>query len=263
MEDNRLFNDSIKQCYKNTRKTPVSLSYDSDAQELTIVANITFAKSLLKKYEDRPLNKKKKAPIVEETQTFADVVEEAIIKKWSGKYDMTPWGGPADLKVNVIVHRKDRGDVEPRQKTFRIQRVYGNGTSFVTSPLWRWFWGIFRGNKECFVTLNWSPLFPGTISLNKYRSKHTFQSTAAHEFGHILGLGDAYDAFYRFFYTAPGRASYMMRHNIKVAPEEVLMAMRSHSFGKMQYFPCEFDSQIVMNGIKESVCSKVARFKKK
>ncbi len=75
----------------------------------------------------------------------------------------------------------------------------------------------------------------------------------AHEFGHILGLGDAYDAFYRFFYSAPGTDSYMMRFNRKVAPEEILMCMKAHRTGRMQYFPCVFDLETVLTRIKRKV----------
>lgn len=249
------FDDVIPITYKRPHKAPVKLSYDSECNELTITANVSFSKSLLRGYENFVAKaiREKMGPSKPEEKTFADVAEEGIIYNWGGTYDMTPWDGPKELHVKVIINRQDRGDVPKGQRCFRIQRVYGNGTSFVTSPPWRWLWGIITGNKECFFTLNWHPYYPGTISMNKYRSKRWFQSTVSHEFGHVLGLGDAYDAFYRFYYEAPGTQRYMMNFNNTVAPEEIMMAMRAHKLRKMQYFPCVFNWNHVWTNIKRSI----------
>ena len=249
------FNDVSEIRYRNARKVPVQLEYDSSNSTLYITAHVRFSKSLLKGYTNL-ISEKLKEMIGEpepEKKTFADVAQAGIIEKWSGAYDMTPWGGPENLTVKVNILRKDKGEIPEGQRYFKIQRVYGKGTSFVTSPVWRWLWGFIRGGRECFFTLNWSPNYPGTISMNKYSSKGWFKSTISHEFGHILGLGDAYDAFYRFYYEAPGTGSYMMNYNKRVAPEEIMMAMRAHFYKKMQYFPCVFNFKRVVNGIKSSI----------
>lgn len=252
------FNEAISIRYKKEKRVPVRLSYDESCNQLTITANVVFSKSLLKKYENKLVEKVENftKPLGIEsgnTTTFADVATTAITNKWSGCYDMTPWNGPEKLQVVVKVNRKDKDEVEHGQKCFRIQRVYGKGTSFVTSPAWRWLWGIFTGRRECFFTLNWTPKFPGTINMNRYSTKAWFMSTTAHEFGHVLGLGDAYDAFYRFFYEAPGTSMYMMNFNRQVHPEEIMMAIRAHKLKKMQYFPCEFSFKRVVGVLKKKL----------
>ncbi len=72
---------------------------------------------------------------------------------------------------------------------------------------------------------------------------------SAHEFGHILGLGDAYAAHYRFFYEAPGTRDYMMNHNTAVSPEEAAMVRRAQETGKMQYFPIKFSAKRFIKGV--------------
>lgn len=248
------FNEAISIHYRNKKRIPVRLNYDESCNTLNITANVVFSQSLLKPYENRIINKANAILGIQNPEmTFADVATTAITSKWGGCYDMTPWNGPEKLSVIVTVNRKDKGEVEHGQKCFRIQRVYGKGTSFVTSPPWRWLWGLFTGRKECFFTLNWTPSFPGTINMNKYSTKAWFMSTTAHEFGHVLGLGDAYDAFYRFFYEAPGTSQYMMNFNRRVHPEEIMMAIRAHKLKKMQYFPCVFDLKRVISVFKKKI----------
>jgi hypothetical protein len=64
---------------------------------------------------------------------------------------------------------------------------------------------------------------------------------AAHEAGHLFGIGDAYAAIYRFYDAAPGTAHYMMHSNYAVQPEEGLMMLRAHVSGRMQFFPRSFN----------------------
>ena len=72
---------------------------------------------------------------------------------------------------------------------------------------------------------------------------------AAHEFGHVLGLGDAYAANYRFYYEAPGTKNYMMNRNVRVSEEEVQMVLKAHKTGKMQYFPMEVSLKRFFKGL--------------
>ena len=122
-------------------------------------------------------------------------------------------------------------------------------SSFVVSSAWRWIWGIFYcGSPESF-SLNWHPRFPGTINLKMYKTLRRFEQVAAHEFGHLLGLGDAYDAPYRFFYHLEGVSTYMMCYNRKVQNEEIEMVLRAHLTKRMQYFPYKFKPGTFFRGL--------------
>ena len=125
-------------------------------------------------------------------------------------------------------------------------------SSFVMSSPWRWLWGLFYcGSLESF-TLNWSPSFPGTINMKKYKTLSRFEQVAAHEFGHILGIGDAYDAWYRFFYQMKGVSTYMMCYNRKVQNEEIEMVLRAHMTRRMQFFPYKVNIKTIAKGLKET-----------
>ena len=200
------------------RRYPVTLEGD------TITCYALFAEPLLEKNPEWDI-------------TYADACTEGITKYW----------GDAGFKVNIIrVNKEDRGPhicVLPAKVT---------GTSYVMSRWWRWGWGLFRSSfhPESFM-INWSRRHPGNIHLNlrvRY-GKNWFMRVSAHEFGHILGLGDAYAAHYRFFYEAPGTRDYMMNHNTAVSPEEAAMVRRAQETGKMQYFPIKFSAKRVIKGV--------------
>ena len=164
--------------------------------------------------------------------TYADVCCEGICKYW----------GEAGFTVNLI--RIDKGNKRPH---ICVLPAKVTGTSYVMSRWWRWGWGLFRSSfhPESFM-INWSKRHPGNIHLNlrKRPRKEWYMRVASHEFGHVLGLGDAYDAHYRFFYEAPGTENYMMNHNKRVSPEEVQMVRRAQETGKMQYFPIKFSAKV-------------------
>ena len=85
--------------------------------------------------------------------------------------------------------------------------------------------------------------------MKKYKNLYRFEQVAAHEFGHVLGLGDAYDAHYRFFYQLPNVSSYMMCYNRKVQDQEVEMLLRAHLTRRMQYFPYKFRPGTFFKGL--------------
>lgn len=169
--------------------------------------------------------------------TYADACVEGIKEKW----------GEAGLEVDII--RVDSKDKRPH---ISILPAKMTATSYVMSRWWRWGWGLFRSSfhPESFM-INWSRRHPGNIHLNlrNKSTKNWFMSVAAHEFGHILGLGDAYGANYRFFYEAPGTEDYIMNHNRHVSAEEVSMVRKAQATGKMQYFPIKFSMKRFINGL--------------
>lgn len=97
--------------------------------------------------------------------------------------------------------------------------------------------GIFRSFSSSRSISTGARRQPRTCYFSKAKDRHSYQQICAHEFGHILGLGDAYGANYRFFYEAPCTGNYMMCHNRTVQPEELEMVLRAHLTNRMQYFP--------------------------
>lgn len=171
---------------------------------------------------------------------FADICENGIKKYWSD----------AGFEVEFI--RVDRNDIRPHIK---ILPAKISNTSYVMSPWWRFGWGLIGNIHLESFTLNWSPRYPGNIHLNlrTYTNPKWFMRVSAHEFGHILGLGDAYGAPYRFFYEAPGTENFMMNHNKCVNPIEAQMVKEAHKTGKMQYFPIKFELNTVIAGISKKL----------
>jgi len=111
----------------------------------------------------------------------------------------------------------------------------------VRSPIYRLYWGFFRyGHLETIGT-NWVPEQPGHMILPYMDDPGQVMRIAAHEAGHLFGIGDAYAAIYRFYDAAPGTAHYMMHSNYAVQPEEILMMLRAHVTGRMQFFPRSFN----------------------
>ncbi|MBR1796454.1 MAG: hypothetical protein IJ757_00340 [Clostridiales bacterium] len=201
-------------------KYPVTLEGD------TITCYALFDEALLKKSPD-------------EDKTYADLCCRGIEKYW----------GDAGFEVRII--RVKKGDRRPHINVLPAKLT---GTSYVMSRWWRWGWGLFRSSfhPESFM-INWSRRNPGNIHLNirSWHSTSWFMRVSAHEFGHILGLGDAYAAHYRFYYEAPGTEDYMMNRNRRVSPEEALMVRRAQETGRMQYFPIKFSAKRYIKGLRK------------
>jgi len=214
--------------------------------------------------------------------TYADIAEEGIRENWSGRYYF-PWladdgyeRAHARASVRVLDNKEDPSETEtvPLEPSVRTtvefvrydskaaadypgQRYYqarlSCGTVFpahVISPVWRWYWGFFRSFQLESLHLNWSRKYPGKVTFQKEPDRSAYRQICAHETGHLLGLGDAYGANYRFFYEAPGTGAYMMCHNRKVQPAEMEMIFNAHMTNHMQYFPKKFTAKVYFAGIK-------------
>ncbi|HOO60807.1 MAG TPA: hypothetical protein PKV44_00050 [Bacillota bacterium] len=208
------------------------------------------------------------------TITYADIAEAGIRRNWMGKYPF-PWiedDGYERSRVHahyrVLTEETDisyspdirpdapsvRATLEfiryqspeainyfPEQRFIRVSmRTSRFSSAEVTSPLWRWVWGFFRSGQWEALNFNWSRKHPGRVHLSKRDDRQTFQQQCAHEFGHIVGIGDAYAANYRYFYEAPNTTDFMMNNNKRVHPQEIEMALYAHATNKMQYFPKRF-----------------------
>jgi hypothetical protein len=216
--------------------------------------------------------------------TYADIAEDGIRENWSGLYYF-PWLADdgyerAHAKANVRVldnnESPSEDEITPQKPSIRTivefvrfsdnnshaaekQRFVSVGLTkgtflpaHVTSPPWRWYWGFFRTFQLEACHLNWSRKYPGRVTLQKDSDRGAYSQICSHEVGHLLGIGDAYGANYRFFYEAPGTGNYMMCHNRKVQPEEIEMMFQSHMTNRMHYFPKKFKLKIFMTGVRRA-----------
>lgn len=259
---------------------PVTLSFDGS--RLRIDCLTVFNKRALK-----PLDQGKRDGI-----PAADLFEAGVIQGWSGRYPMTdelsralhfflekrkmpavPFGDHLDVQVQIRRLPAWRGS--PALTSFfrgltgerRPLRVYIRPgillPAHAASPLFRRLWGVFKSGQIESIGMNWSPRFPGYITIPVNTPAFRFQGVAAHEAGHIFGLGDAYGAWYRFFHAAPGTRGFMMRDNSRVHPRELAMLLTAHARGKMQYFPRRFHFRTVMQGLYLSLKSPFLRLFRK
>ena len=213
-----------------------------------------------------------------EGRPYYTQIEEGIRRYWSGAFPLdqtlrralkdfcdkrelqTPFEEADRLPVRVRINRVG-ASLSPallssrrwlgRQR--RPARVYVRSSlllpSHAASPLHRRLWGIFKTGQIESVGLNWSPSHPGYITLTTLTAPQRFERVAAHEAGHLFGLGDAYAAWYRFFYAAPGTEGYMMRDTTRVQPAELAMLLTAHTKGRMQYFPRSFKFKTIGRGL--------------
>jgi hypothetical protein len=233
--------------YRKPASIPVRI--DLSDKHIKITGYVEFDKALLvpfkrtSEHSDSLLNTKP------ENYTYADAAIEGITENWSGSYLFEGADEPVEVEVELIRKEDPEATIPEGQRFFRIRHTNLSGTSFVTSPVWRMGWGFLKTGCPEAAMLNWSLRSPGTINMNDYGRLSSFKRVAAHEFGHILGLGDAYGAHYRFFYEFPGTERYMMNANTEVQPREIEMVLRAHETGKMQYFPFKFSAGLYFGSL--------------
>ncbi len=221
-----------------------------------------------------------------------DLIERGIKDNWSGHFLLTaplrealdlfarkigvpaPGSNQTQLPVTVSIQRLDQ-KLTPGLLTLRRGltggrrpvRIYLRPSLFlpahVASPLLRRFWGIFRTGQLESIGLNWSPRHPGTMVIPTASSPRRLPQVAAHEAGHIFGLGDAYGAWYRFFFPAPGTEGFMMRDNSRVRPLELAMLLRAQATGRMQYFEKRFQAGLFARGLLRSMGGPFRRLTRK
>ena len=217
--------------------------------------------------------------------TYADIFEAGIRTNWSGKYVydwmaddgyekakakasfrvLTNENNPTDAELfpdlpsaRVTVEFIRHGSPEaineyPKQRFFRVTfTLLDSFPSHVLSPPWRWY-QLFKSFQLESTHLNWTTRHPGKVVMQKKDNRHSFQQTGAHEIGHLLGIGDAYGANYRFFYEAPNTGDFMMCHNRQVQPEELMMSLTAHLKNRMQYFPKKFVASVFLSGVRRSL----------
>lgn len=123
----------------------------------------------------------------------------------------------------------------------------------VGSGFLRRIWGFFRDFHVISMGFNWHPLYPGKISMPYRYNPVSLRKVAAHEFGHCLGLDDAYAAWYRGYDEYPGSRGYMMNSNGRVSSEEFRMVLRAQRLKKTSHFPIRFSWKTFREGFKREM----------
>lgn len=135
--------------------------------------------------------------------------------------------------------------------------------SHVQSALPRRIWGIFRDGRVISLGFNWHYRWPGLIRLAGSRSPQVFKREAAHEFGHTMGLGDAYAAWYRSYDPYPASESYLMHSNRILSPEEIRMMFQAQASGKLQHFPYQWSWKKFWRGFRRELQARYRALAKK
>ena len=241
--------------YRHPERTPIQLKIDGN----TLVIDCCFR-----------YNRKALRLLPGSALTAADIVEAGIRRAWSGSYRLdlpglqetveTDEGEPASnlVRVRVVIHRDGRR--RPARITLQTLLVM---PAHVISPLHRRIWGVFKTGQLESLGTNWSLENPGRMVLPQDLTIQQMRNIAAHEAGHLFGLGDAYGAIYRFYDAVPGKEAYMMYSNQRVHPEEITMLLNAHQSGRMQFFPKKWNGRRFVRGLRADMLGRAAQIERR
>lgn len=246
--------------YRHPDRTPIQLKIDGN----TLVIDCCFQ-----------YNRRAMRLLPGSTLTVADTVEAGIRRAWSGSYRLdlpglqetvetveTAEGEPVPaanlVHVRVAIHRDGRR----RSARIALQTLIVM-PAHVISPFYRRIWGIFKTGQLESLGTNWSLENPGRMVLPQDLTIQQIRNIAAHEAGHLFGLGDAYGAIYRFYDAVPGKESYMMYSNQRVHPEEIIMLLNAHQRGRMQFFPKKWNGRRFVRGLRADVLGRAAQIERR
>ncbi len=234
-----MLSDLIQIHYRHPEKTPVQLMINGN--HLIIDCRFRYQKKAL-------------LPDPNSGRSLADFIEESIIGFWSGDYKLDGESLDEPVQVNVVIRREqDRRAVPIRMHRLLLMPAH------VISPFYRRLWGIFKTGQLESLGTNWGIQQPGGMILPTGVPSPGLAAIAAHEAGHLFGLGDAYGAIYRFYYAVPGTERYMMHSNCEVQPAEILMLLRAHETGRMQFFPRKWQTGSFFRGLCQDIKQRVDR----
>lgn len=207
--------------YRHPDRTPIQLFLTED--RLLISCNFQFSDKALYLRPDGC------------DQTYAELIAEGIRMFWSGEYLLPLAEKLQPVTVEVLITSKPLHRAVP----IRLRHMLFM-PAHVRSPWYRHFWGLIRTGQIESIGTNWSREQPGAMILPYLQDPEQVRRIAAHEAGHLFGLGDAYGAIYRFYDAAPGTEWFMMNGNWAVQSTEILMMLRAHMTNRMQFFPRHF-----------------------
>ncbi len=217
-------------------------------------------------------------PWIIDGMSQADLIEAGIIRKWSGEYKLRSKRYKGYIKARVVVNIRRElvpdsiCDILPyplnrhRQRAVLIKiRSMLFMPAHVISPWYRRLWGVFKTGQWESLGTNWSRNAPGIMVMPPCRSGSIpwFERMAAHEAGHIFGLGDAYGAIYRYYYAVPGTTNFMMHSNRQVQAKEITMLLEAHMAGKMQFFPKKWNRKTFVDGFKREIDQKTRELERR
>lgn len=223
-------------------------------------------------------NKAALKPWIIDGMSQADLIEAGIIRKWSGEYKLRSKRFKGYIKSRVVVNIRRElipdsiCSVLPYPFSLKRQRavlVKIRNLLFmpahVISPWYRRLWGVLRTGQWESLGTNWARHAPGIMIMPPCPSGSIpwYERMAAHEAGHLFGLGDAYGAIYRYYYAAPGTTNFMMHNNRQVQPKEITMLLEAHMIGKMQFFPKKWDKETFIDGFKREIDQKTRELERR
>ena len=176
------------------------------------------------------------------THTYSELASQGIEAEWSGRY----WIGGRWVEVEATA--EDWSDVENKgnQKVVNVEVNNEPGRAHTTAK-------YVAGPFGSILYDSWSKSKPGNVIMyTQDRAASSpigdtyFKGIVAHEFGHIFGLGDAYEnkGFLGFDYrppAVPGKVHPEDKMNVSrtgtVSVVDISMLLEAQSRNKPQYFP--------------------------
>ena len=159
-------------------------------------------------------------------------IAEGIEKAWSGQFMV--FGMPIRLKTSVIYSGDGQDHLYAKSQkwaTIKYQDKNCDSKDAYAVAYVNWFLSLPP-------SLMWSTSNPGTMYLfskdhnGKAIGSEGIKLIAAHEFGHWLGIGDAYDT--KTGKENPDITSIMNSHFIPVSPSDVEKMLSAFSQNKWQ-----------------------------
>lgn len=157
-------------------------------------------------------------------RTRKEIVKEGILENWNNEFVGTVYDFYPGLPINIEFEFLDRNE-EYNTSTERAIKI--NITN--------------SNDRSGAVRASFSSKNNGSITMRAYdKPEKNYKQTAAHEFGHVLGLGDAYAEDTREFINVEQNeiigGNAIMCHNGRVVTNDTEMALYSFINDEQQAF---------------------------